>query len=60
MIRLLKNLKAKEWLMLVVCLGLIVLQVFLDLKLPDYMQKITTLVQTEGSKMADIIKKLFR
>jgi len=55
MFKLLKNLKIKEWLMLVVCISLIVLQVFLDLKLPDYMQKITTLVQTEGSTMREIL-----
>ena len=55
MIRLLKNLKTKEGLMLIACLGLIVLQVYLDLKLPEYMSEITTLVQTEGSRMRDIL-----
>lgn len=33
----------------------IVVQVWLDLKLPDYMSSITTLVQTEGSAMNDIL-----
>jgi len=56
MLKLLKNLKAKEWLMLTLCLGLIVLQVYLDLKLPDYMSNITTLVQTQGSSMREILK----
>lgn len=56
MLKLLKNLKTKEWLMLTLCLGLIVLQVYLDLKLPDYMSNITTLVQTQGSSMREILK----
>ena len=30
-------------------------QVWLDLKLPDYMSRITVLVQTEGSAMSDIV-----
>ena len=36
------------------CLGFIVAQVWLDLKSPDYMAEITTLVQTPGSAMSDI------
>ena len=55
MIKLLKVLGKKEWLLALVCLGLIIVQVWLDLKMPDYMSKITVLVQTEGSKMSDII-----
>lgn len=31
-------------------------QVWLELKMPDYMSEITVLVQTEGSEMKDIIK----
>ena len=54
MIKLLKNLKAKQWWGLLICLALIVAQVWLDLRLPDYMAEITRLIQTEGSEMADI------
>ena len=54
MIRVLKYLKPKEWLMAVISLGFIVIQVWLDLKSPDYMAEITTLVQTPGSAMGDI------
>ncbi len=54
MVKLFRYLKPKEWLQALISLGLIVLQVFLDLKLPDYMSEITMLVQTEGSAMADI------
>ena len=55
MIRLLKVLGKKEWLLALVCLGLIIVQVWLDLKMPDYMSEITVLVQTEGSEMSEII-----
>lgn len=54
MFRLLKRLKAAEWLQALVSLVFIVTQVWLDLKLPDYMSEITTLTQTQGSAMADI------
>ena len=40
--------------MILLCLLFIVGQVWLDLTMPDYMSEITTLVQTEGSAMADI------
>ena len=55
MIRLFKNLKLKDWLLFFVAVLFIVSQVYLDLKMPDYMSKITTLVQTEGSEMKDIL-----
>ena len=56
MLKLLKNFKKKEWLLAVVCLILIFVQVWLELKMPDYMTEITKLVQTEGSKMSAILK----
>lgn len=55
MIRLFKNLKLKDWLLFFVAVLFIVSQVYLDLKMPDYMSKITMLVQTEGSEMKDIL-----
>ena len=51
-----KNFTKKEWLIVFVCFILIFLQVWLELKMPDYMQEITVLVQTEGSKMSDILE----
>ena len=54
MIKLLRYMKGREWLFFLVSLVFIVSQVWLDLKLPDYMSQITTLVETEGSDMADI------
>ena len=56
MLKLLKNLGKKEWILALVCVVLIVGQVWLELKMPDYMSEITVLVQTEGSEMSEIIK----
>lgn len=56
MLKLFKYLNKKEWFFVGLSVGFIVLQVWLDLTLPDYMSKITKLVQTPGSKVADIWK----
>ena len=56
MIKLLKNLTKKEWFLALISLILIIVQVWLELKMPDYMSEITVLVQTEVSQMSDIIK----
>lgn len=55
MLRILKHLRWKEWLLVAACVVLIVGQVQLDLALPDYMSEITRLVQTESSQMSDIL-----
>ncbi|MGE7674149.1 ABC transporter ATP-binding protein [Lysinibacillus sp. NPDC094403] len=54
MLKIFKYLKPKEWTLIVASIVFIVGQVWLDLKLPDYMSKITTLVQTQGSKTSEI------
>ena len=54
MLKIFKYLKTKEWALIGISLIFIVAQVWLDLKLPDYMAKITTLVQKPGSNMVDI------
>ena len=54
MLKLFRYLKAKEWIFIAISTAFIVFQVWLDLKLPAYMAKITTLVQTEGSKMSEV------
>ncbi len=56
MFKLLKNFNKKDWALVIVILCLVVVQVWLDLKMPDYMSAITRLVQTEGSEMSEIIK----
>ena len=55
MIQLFKKLKAIEWALFGVSLIFIITQVWLDLKLPDYMSEITQLVQTPGSEMNEIL-----
>lgn len=57
MFKLFKNLSKKDLLYVIICIILIVFQVWIELKLPDYMSTITRLVQTEGSKMSEIIEQ---
>ena len=54
MFRILKRLKAAEWLQAAISLVFIVAQVWLDLKLPDYMSEITRLSQMPGSAVSEI------
>ena len=51
MLKQFKNFTKKDWLFIFISIFLIVGQVSLELKMPDYMSEITKLVQTEGSKM---------
>ena len=57
MTKLLKEFNKKDYFLILVCTLLIIFQVWLDLRLPDYMSEITKLVQTEGSKMSDILSQ---
>lgn len=56
MLKIIKKLDKKDIYSILLSVVLIVLQIFLDLKMPDYMSEITKLVQTEGSLMSDILK----
>lgn len=56
MIKMFKKFTKKDWLIVLVIVILICGQVWLDLKLPDYMSDITKLIQTENSKMSEILK----
>lgn len=55
MLKIFKNFKKKEWLLFSISIIFIASQVWLDLKLPDYMSEITKLVQTPGSEMKEIL-----
>lgn len=55
MVEALRALRKREWAMMAVCAVFIVLQVWLDLKLPDYMADITKLVETDGSELHDVL-----
>ncbi len=57
MFKLLKNLTKKEIICALICVVLISCSVWLELKMPDYMSEITRLVQTEGSKMSEILEQ---
>lgn len=55
MLKMLKNLKKQEWMLAALACAFIVLQVWLDLTMPEYMSEITSLVQTPGSEMREIL-----
>lgn len=55
MLKILKYMRKKDWWLVAVSVIFIVSQVWLDLRLPDYMADITRLVETPGSQMADIL-----
>ena len=55
MIKLLKNLSKKDRFIILVIAALVIFSVFLDLRMPEYMSKITRLVQTEDTTMKDIL-----
>ena len=54
MLKLLKNMRRKEVLMTLLCAVLVVVQIYFDLRLPDYMTDLTTLIKTSGTT-ADIL-----
>lgn len=55
MLKLLKSLTKKDWILALFSIILIIGQVWLELKMPDYMSEITVLVKKEGSQMKDIL-----
>lgn len=55
MIKLFKYLRKKDWLYIFISLCFIVCQVWLDLKIPDYMSEITRLIQTPDSALGDVL-----
>ena len=55
MFKLFKNFSKKDIFYIILCILFIVVQVWLDLKLPDYMSEITVLVQSEDSTLNDIL-----
>ena len=55
MLKMFRYFRKKEWLMVFGSLVFVVGQVWLDLRLPDYMSDITTFVMTEGSTLSDVL-----
>ncbi len=56
MISLFKNLKKKDWCLIAITIALIVLQVWLELKMPDYTKGLTTIVQSGTANMSEVWK----
>ena len=56
MFGLFKNLKKSDWVLLTISIALIVLQVWFELKMPEYTAKLTTIVQSENSVMKEVWK----
>ena len=54
MLSIFKHLRKKEWALVLVSIGFIYAQVWLDLKLPDYMREITALMQTSTESLSDV------
>ncbi len=57
MLKLLKNLRRRDYIYALICAILVVIQVWLELKMPDYMSNITQLVETKGASMVSILKE---
>ncbi len=55
MLKLLRRMTKQEWGLAVLAFALVLVQVWFNLTLPDYMSEITTLVETEGSAMSDVL-----
>lgn len=55
MLKLLKYMRKRERWMALICVFLIIGQVYFDLTLPDYMSEMTVLINTEGSALSDIL-----
>ena len=55
MLKLFKNLSKKQLLMILSCILIMVFQVWLDLKLPDFMSKITKLIQTDNIDKTEVL-----
>ncbi|MGM9664315.1 MAG: ABC transporter ATP-binding protein [Eubacteriales bacterium] len=55
MIKIFGNFKKKEWGLLALAILFIVLSVWMEMTMPEYMSEITVLVQTPGSRMSEIL-----
>ena len=54
MLKLLKNMRTREILFAVLCIVLVVAQVYFDLSLPDYMTELTRLMNAEGTQTSEV------
>ena len=54
MFRIFKRMGKREWTLLAISVALVVAQVYMDLRIPEYMSTITRLVKTPGSMLNEI------
>ncbi len=54
MLKLLKNMRTREILFAVLCIVLVVAQVYFDLSLPDYMTELTRLMNAEVTQTSEV------
>ena len=57
MLKLFKNITKKDLFFILCCVSLVAFEVWLELKIPDYMSKITVLIETPGSLIKDVLKE---
>ena len=56
MFKIVKKFKPVDWCFVLISVGFIVVQVWLDMTMPQYMNKITVLIETPGSEMSQVLK----
>ena len=56
MFKIAKKMESRDWCYALICIILIILQVWLDMTMPGYMNRITVLIETPGSLMSDVWK----
>ena len=56
MFKLFKNFSKKDMMIILLCVVIMIFQVWIDLKLPEYMSEITRLIETNSSDISPIIK----
>ncbi len=57
MIKLMKNFTKKDILVVIMCIVIMIFQVWIELRLPEYMSTITRLIQTAGSTISEVLKQ---
>ena len=57
MLKLMKNFTKRDILVIISCIAIMVFQVWIELRLPEYMSTITKLIQTSGSTMSEVLKQ---
>ncbi len=57
MLKLMKNFTKKDVMTIIACIIIMIFQVWIELRLPEYMSTITRLIQTSGSTIPEVLKQ---